>query len=248
MNTFYKAALFSYIACASIQALDVRPAFANDEKKFMEYVFIEGYNNQKAAFNNFAKNIISYLGAGVLAYKYYSLPNNTQKETAKILPTAPSESTSTAPAEPAPKKSPETLAALFIPELTPKNVVGSIITAFLAQQAYAIYQNHITRRASALVLTNFLEEWDINKEYTPENYHPFFHELAKMYDMYGEEFFDDCAQEIVEGLQFIIKRTELKVSEVYKKEFENNASGSTIFDTPKFLGEILKHSKEVIKL
>ena len=223
-----------------IQALDVYPAFENHEKAFMEYIFIDGHTKEKAALNSPVKNSLEALLAGFLAKKLYNLSKNTSEK-----------NLSTQAPEASPKKTKDSYADAFaalLPEASPANAIATILVSLGAYKAYTAYQQFINWIASIKVLTKFLEEWDKNQEYTPENFQPFFDELADIYNLYGEEIFYDCAEDIVEGLQFIIKRTELKVSEVYKKEFENNASGSSIFDTPKFLGDILKHTKEIIKL
>ena len=243
MNALYKKAFFA--ACltfASIaQALDVRPAFKNRQKEFIEFIFIDSTQKAKAELNNEAKNLLTLISLGFLGYKAFNLKNSSHQKT----PSADASETSL-------KKSRESYADLFattfLPEATPRNAIATVFSGLAGYELYKMYQAYISWKASILVLTNFLSEWDINQEYTPESYHDFFNELTEMYEIYGDELFYDSAEDIVEGLQFIIKRTELKVSEVYKKEFENNASGSTIFDTPKFLGDILKHSKEIIKL
>jgi len=237
MNTFYKAALFSCVAFSSTQTIDVREAFRKHENKFMEYVFIDSFNNAKAAINNTARSIVEILGTCAIAYRLYCLQNTKPEET----------SNSNSSQKPRMAYA-EAFAKALLPEATPENALKTICAAASAYCAYTSYQSYAECKSSVIVLTNFLKEWDLNQEYTPESFHPFFEELANIYDLYGEEVFYDCAPAIVDGLQFIIKRTELKVSEVYKKEFENNASGSSIFDTPKFLGDILKHTKEIIKL
>ena len=234
MNTTYKAALFACLTFTSmIQTLDMSPAFAKHEKEFMEFVFIEGHNQVKAALNAQAKDAATIAALLLASGRLYCLPKNDSVE------------------EAASKKSYDSYAqafGAFLPEPTPTNTLRTIAAGLVGYEAYKWCQKTFNTIASITVLTNFLEEWDINKEYTPESYHSFFDELAEIYDVYGEEVFYDYATDIVSGLQFIIKRTELKVSEVYKKEFENNASAFNIFDTPKFLGEIVKNSKEIIKL
>lgn len=236
MNKTYLAAIFTCFAITSqIQTLDIRSAFANDEKKFLEFVFIEQYNQKKAALNAQAKNLTSTAFGLILASRIYSLSKNS------------SSTNQTAENKPSLTSFAQAFEAL-LPAPTPVNAGMTLFTLLAGYKVYELCQQIINSAAAATVLTNFLQDWDINKEYTPANLHPFFNELVKIYEMYDEDILNCCALDIVSGLQFIIKRTELKVSEVYKKEFENNASGSTIFDTPKFLSEMLKHTKEIIKL
>lgn len=221
-----------------VQTLDMSPAFEKHEREFMEFSFIECHNQAKAALNAQAKNLSALVFGSLLLGKLYYLPTNNSVEEA-----ASTKTTS--------KKSYDSYAQAFgtlLPEATPANALKTILAVMVGYKAYTYCQQQFNTIASITVLTNFLKEWDVNQGYTPESYHDFFDDLADIYETYGEEVFYDYASDIVEGLQFIIKRTELKVSEVYKKEFENNASGSSIFDTPKLLGEMLKHSKEIIKL
>ncbi|NBV40505.1 hypothetical protein EBR77_01555 [bacterium] len=195
-NTFKKVILCASIAAfaGNSLALDHQSAFEADKDAFMEFVFFKKIKSEKQkgwkpveGYTNFTIS-----GASLLA-GLYLLQNQTTKDTPTNMNLDGILTTATK------------LGLLVIP------VAYAVDTYWLKPLTKDIKDN-----ANQTVLFDFLADWNTNKQYTPEKYHAFFDKLATLAQTEnGKAYIAKNAGDIVEIIQFIIQRTELKVSEVF---------------------------------
>ena len=102
--------------------------------------------------------------------------------------------------------------------------------------------NYINDKAARTTVHNFFENWEINKNHTPEVLLPMFSLIAAIIDVQGEDVILDQAQFIVDSVQFAVIRNFEKQYESYLKA----QSYSNLTDT-KTVTEIIKNSIEVIQ-
>jgi|GEM_PF-5408285 len=231
MNKIYSIALLTFFVhasfCTQNFSADIRPAFSRSNTMFMEYVFIDKYNNEVASLNSYLTYAALTGLTTLIGQRIYSLHS------------APEYTTTQQGYADAYQK--------LLPAATPAHAAYAALAGLIGYVTYNSYEKYVEKQACLQVLTKFLQEWETNKVYTPEAYHPLFDHFARIYTQKGAAPFIPYASEVVHGLQFIIKRTELKISDVYRKSFENASSANYIIDTAKDLGTLLDTLKNIVK-
>jgi len=80
---------------------------------------------------------------------------------------------------------------------------GTIATTMCASKALNYYLNYHCNRQ---VVKNFLKNWDLNRSFTPREFHNMFDALANLIDINGDEAVLVHANEIVNIMQSIVMR------------------------------------------
>lgn len=81
--------------------------------------------------------------------------------------------------------------------------IATISATIVGIQGLQCYINYYTHRQT---VANFMKSWNLNRPYTPVEYHHVFDALASIMDMHGDEAVLAHATEIVDIMQFMIMR------------------------------------------
>lgn len=198
-NTFKKVVLCAAIAAFAQNSIaqNNQAAFSGDQNAFMEYMFFKKIKSEKQKSWKPVEGYVnaSISGASLVAGLY--LLNNPTANIGKL-----------------------NTNNLNITDVLTEAGKWSLLVVPAAYIADTYWLKPLTKdikdNANQTVLFNFLGEWNTNKQYTPEKYHAFFDHLATLAQTEdGRVYIAKNAGDIIETLQFIIQRTELKVSEVF---------------------------------